>query len=172
MGGGAGAARREVGLSSGRMGTNTLLVLVWIVLIGFGSCDQSSHQLGYPQEEVSAPLGYPIEGHTGATAGGYYSQYPSTAAGQYDYSLTYGDTDRTTAEVFSFPIVIVSFFSALLGGMMAPVVGRMPSADLDFLEFPVRKVSTTKKTRAKKGRGFDLSGAQLVAEQFTKFLKG
>merc|ERR1711962_309402 len=167
MGVGAGAARREVGLSSGRMGTNTLLVIVWIVLIGFVSCDQSSHQLGYPQE------------------GGYYSQYPSTAAGQYDYSLTYGDTDRTTAEVFSFPIVIVSFFSALLGGMMAPVVGRMasavgnfaffphlPAVDLDFLEFPVRKVSTTKKTRAKKGRGFDLSGAQLVAEQFTKFLKG
>ena len=54
-------------------------------------------------------------------AGGYYENYPTTAGGQYDYSLASYGQDRV-GELFTFPMVITAFFSAVLGGLLAPLV--------------------------------------------------
>jgi len=158
------------------MGTSLLLNTVLIGLIGLGSGDQSSLPLGYPQEEVTAPLGYPIEGNdAGLTAGGYYSQYPTTAGGQYDYSGlgAYGATDRIT-DVLSLPMVITAFLSAVVGGILAPLVTRMasrlgdvelpripeiPKLDIpEIPELPLKKVTPKRKTKSKtksKGRSME-----------------
>ena len=51
-------------------------------------------------------------------AGGYYENYPTTAGSQYDYSLASYGQDRV-GELFTFPMVITAFFSAVLGGLLA-----------------------------------------------------
>jgi len=152
---GLGAAGREV-----TMGTSLLQCLLWLGLLGLSVCDQSAQgTLHYPQEEVTAPLGYPDGSDTGLTAGGYYSQYPTTAGGQYDYSLAYGATDRLS-EVISFPLVITAFFSAMVGGILAPLVSTMASRlgdvelpempTLEIPEIPIKsKYSSNKKTKKK-----------------------
>merc|ERR1711890_72940 len=100
----------------------------------------------------------------GLTAGGYYSQYPTTAGGQYDYSGlgAYGATDRIT-DVLSLPMVITAFLSAVVGGILAPLVTRMASrlGDVELLRIPellLKKVTPKRKTKSKtksKGRSME-----------------
>ena len=55
-------------------------------------------------------------------AGAYYQNYPSAAeADQPDYGLQAGTNDRTL-DVFTFPMVLTAFFSAMMGGLMAPMI--------------------------------------------------
>jgi len=120
---------------------------------------------------MGAPLGYPssypVEGAetSSLTASGsqYYANYPS-GSGQYDYGLQYGDTDRLDASLFTFPMVITAFFSAMMGGLLAPLVVNVAArmgdielpvlpdiADLEVPEFPIKRVNQKKK-KTKKGR--------------------
>jgi len=137
------------------------------------SAPATSHTAHFPQQEVTAPLGYPssypVEGtDTGLTASGsqYYSNYPTTGAGsgQYDYGLQYGETDRQDVSLFTFPMVITAFFSAMMGGLLAPLVVNVAArmgefelpvlpdiADLEVPEFPIKRVNPKKK-KTKKGR--------------------
>jgi len=138
------------------------------------SAPATSHTAHFPQQEVTAPLGYPssypVEGSdtTGLTASGsqYYSNYPTTGAGggQYDYGLQYGETDRQDVSLFTFPMVITAFFSAMMGGLLAPLVVNVAArmgdfelpvlpdiGDLEVPEFPIKRV-TPKKKKTKKGR--------------------
>merc|ERR1711899_32796 len=158
----------------GNMGRKLLLVSasLAISLPGLVSGDQAtlgypqsapatSHTAHFPQQEVTAPLGYPssypVEGSQ------YYANYP-TGSGQYDYGLQYGDTDRLDASLFTFPMVITAFFSAMMGGLLAPLVVNVAArmgdielpvlpdiADLEVPEFPIKRVSQKKK-KTKKGR--------------------
>jgi len=136
------------------------------------SAPATSHTAHFPQQEVTAPLGYPssypVEGadtSSGLTASGsqYYANYP-TGSGQYDYGLQYGDTDRLDASLFTFPMVITAFFSAMMGGLLAPLVVNVAArmgdielpvlpdiADLEVPEFPIKRVNQKKK-KTKKGR--------------------
>merc|ERR1712002_233982 len=145
-----------------KMGTSLLLQTLCLSLMGVSLGDQSALTHGYTQEEVTAPLGYPIEGQdTGLTAGGYYSQYPTTASGNYDYSLAYGATDRIS-DVISLPLVITAFFSAMVGGILAPLVTTMAArlGDVELPEMPdirmpempdlpVKKTNSKKKNKVK-----------------------
>jgi len=137
------------------------------------SAPATSHTAHFPQQEVTAPLGYPssypVEGaDTSLTASGsqYYSNYPTTGAGagQYDYGLQYGETDRQDVSLFTFPMVITAFFSAMMGGLLAPLVVNVAArmgdfelpvlpdiGDLEVPEFPIKRVNPKKK-KTKKGR--------------------
>merc|ERR1712126_651335 len=109
---------------------------------------------------MGAPLGYPssypVEGAETSSL---------TASGQYDYGLQYGDTDRLDASLFTFPMVITAFFSAMMGGLLAPLVVNVAArmgdielpvlpdiADLEVPEFPIKRVNQKKKKKTKKGR--------------------
>merc|ERR1711936_772443 len=138
------------------------------------SAPATSHTAHFPQQEVTAPLGYPssypVEGaDTSITASGsqYYSNYPTTGAGagQYDYGLQYGETDRQDVSLFTFPMVITAFFSAMMGGLLAPLVVNVAArmgdlelpvlpdiGDLEVPEFPIKRVNQKKKKKTKKGR--------------------
>merc|ERR1712020_222821 len=139
------------------------------------SAPATSHTAHFPQQEVTAPLGYPssypVEGSdTGLTASGSqsYSNYQSTpgggGGGQYDYGLQYGETDRQDVSLFTFPMVITAFFSAMMGGLLAPLVVNVAArmgdfelpvlpdiGDLEVPEFPIKRVNPKKK-KTKKGR--------------------
>jgi len=140
------------------------------------SAPATSHTAHFPQQEVTAPLGYPssypVEGSdTGLTASGsqYYSNYQSTTGGggggQYDYGLQYGETDRQDVSLFTFPMVITAFFSAMMGGLLAPLVVNVAArmgdfelpvlpdiSDIEVPEFPIKRVNEKKKKKTKKGR--------------------
>jgi len=138
------------------------------------SAPATSHTAHFPQQEVTAPLGYPssypVEGaDTGLTASGsqYYSNYPTSGAGggQYDYGLQYGETDRQDVSLFTFPMVITAFFSAMMGGLLAPLVVNVAArmgdfelpvlpdiGDIEVPEFPIKRVNEKKKKKTKKGR--------------------
>jgi len=155
-----------------------LLIAAALGFIGQIYCDHSSLPLGYPTEEVTAPLGYPIEGYdTGATAGGgYYSQYPSAAGGQYDYSsLAYGDTDRQGTEI-TVPVILIAIASAIAGAVMAPfaagIVAQLSSLDLALPTFPgfENKFIKNRSKYFPNESGTHL--VSLVSKAFKKFLKG
>merc|ERR1711953_195268 len=166
----------------GRMGLKLLLLSAGLILItpdlvsgdqatlGYPqSAPATSHTAHFPQQEVTAPLGYPssypVEGadtSSGLTASGsqYYANYP-TGSGQYDYGLQYGDTDRLDASLFTFPMVITAFFSAMMGGLLAPLVVNVAArmgdfelpvlpdiGDIEVPEFPIKRVNE----KTKKGR--------------------
>jgi len=170
----------------GRMGWKLLLLSAGLTLNispGLVSGDQAtlgypqsapatSHTAHFPQQEVTAPLGYPSSypvegGETGLTASGshYYSNYPTGGGGgQYDYGLQYGETDRQDVSLFTFPMVITAFFSAMMGGLLAPLVVNVAArmgdfelpvlpdiGDLEVPEFPIKRVNQKKK-KTKKGR--------------------
>jgi len=139
------------------------------------SAPATSHTAHFPQQEVTAPLGYPSSypveaADTGLTASGsqYYSNYPAATTGgggQYDYGLQFGETDRQDVSLFTFPMVITAFFSAMMGGLLAPLVvnvaARMGDLELPVLpdigdievpEFPIKRVNEKKKKKTKKGR--------------------
>jgi len=175
------------------MGMIVLLVTGASCLLGGVLGDQGYPQAhNYPTQEVTAPLGgYPVEGaETGLSAGGYYENYPTTAGGQYDYSLASYGQDRV-GELFTFPMVITAFFSAVLGGLLAPLVvgvaARMSDIELpalpefsDFegIEFPVKKLTSSKKKKTKtktknknKGRQFEDAIVNLVSNGFQRLLQ-
>merc|ERR1712037_309425 len=137
------------------------------------SAPATSHTAHFPQQEVTAPLGYPSSypvevADTTLTAQGsqYYANYPTGGGGgQYDYGLQYGETDRQDVSLFTFPMVITAFFSAMMGGLLAPLVvnvaARMGDFELPVLpdigdigvpEFPIKRVNEKKKKKTKKGR--------------------
>merc|ERR1712177_16928 len=83
----------------------------------------------------------------------YYNQGEYTQ-GVYDYTQ-YSDTDRTAELIESaitIPMAITAFLAALLGGIMAPVVGDGMRALMEF-ELPEFELPRIKKTGS--GRDFD-----------------
>jgi len=188
------AVMAEAPAYKGSMGWKLLLLCVGLTLcispglvcgdqatLGYPqSAPATSHTAHFPQQEVTAPLGYPssypVEGaDTGLTASGsqYYSNYPTGGGGgQYDYGLQYGDTDRQDVSLFTFPMVITAFFSAMMGGLLAPLVVNVAArmgdfelpvlpdiGDLEVPEFPIKRVNQKKK-KTKKGR--DLMADSIV----------
>merc|ERR1712037_879693 len=137
------------------------------------SAPATSHTAHFPQQEVTAPLGYPSSypvevADTTLTAQGsqYYANYPTGGGGeQYDYGLQYGETDRQDVSLFTFPMVITAFFSAMMGGLLAPLVVNVAArmgdfelpvlpdiGDIEVPEFPIKRVNEKKKKKTKKGR--------------------
>merc|ERR1712037_156971 len=137
------------------------------------SAPATSHTAHFPQQEVTAPLGYPSSypvevADTTLTAQGsqYYANYPTGGGGgQYDYGLQYGETDRQDVSLFTFPMVITAFFSAMMGGLLAPLVVNVAArmgdfelpvlpdiGDIEVPEFPIKRVNQKKKKKTKKGR--------------------
>merc|ERR1711953_558573 len=170
----------------GRMGLKLLLLSAGLILItpdlvsgdqatlGYPqSAPATSHTAHFPQQEVTAPLGYPSSypvevADTTLTAQGsqYYANYPTGGGGgQYDYGLQYGETDRQDLSLFTFPMVITAFFSAMMGGLLAPLVVNVAArmgdfelpvlpdiGDIEVPEFPIKRVNEKKKKKTKKGR--------------------
>jgi len=170
----------------GRMGLKLLLLSAGLILItpdlvsgdqatlGYPqSAPATSHTAHFPQQEVTAPLGYPSSypvevADTTLTAQGsqYYANYPTGGGGgQYDYGLQYGETDRQDVSLFTFPMVITAFFSAMMGGLLAPLVVNVAArmgdlelpvlpdiGDLEVPEFPIKRVNQKKKKKTKKSR--------------------
>merc|ERR1711953_163453 len=187
-----------MGAYKGRMGLKLLLLSTGLILItpdlvsgdqatlGYPqSAPATSHTAHFPQQEVTAPLGYPSSypvevADTTLTAQGsqYYANYPTGGGGgQYDYGLQYGETDRQDVSLFTFPMVITAFFSAMMGGLLAPLVVNVAArcekhfplycftrmgdlelpvlpdiGDLEVPEFPIKRVNQKKKKKTKKGR--------------------
>jgi len=104
--------------------------IVVVCCVGLSMCDQSV----YPVETVGA--GHPsqyVGGGVQGDGGGYYSQAPY---GQdvYDYAQ-YSDTDRTLELIegaLTIPMAIIAFFSALLGGILAPIISDGVRALAEF----------------------------------------
>merc|ERR1712115_746257 len=124
-------------------------VLGILVIIGLTNGDQSV----YPATNGVAPLAqeYPDTGLVDNNA--YYNQGDYTQ-GAYDYTQ-YSDTDRTAELIESaitIPMAITAFLAALLGGIMAPVVGDGMRALMEF-ELPEFELPRIKKTGS--GRDFD-----------------
>jgi len=159
-----------------------LLLLTIGSLIGGLACDQTypgqqaPQATHYPTQE--APLGYPIEGGDTAltAAGNYYSSYPS-GGGQYDYGLQLSDTDRQDS-IFTFPMVLTAFLSAMMGGLLAPLVVGMAARvgdmelpvlpDIEVPDFPIKRVNKKKKT--KKGRELDDSIVNMLQSGLDRIL--
>merc|ERR1711942_332490 len=129
-------------------GSHTMMgvsrVLGILVAIGLSNGDQSV----YPATNGVAPLAqeYPDTGLVDNNA--YYSQGEYSQGG-YDYTQ-YSDTDRTAELIESaitIPMAITAFMAALLGGIMAPIVGDGMRALMEF-ELPRIKKSGS-------GRDFD-----------------
>merc|ERR1711997_1169397 len=178
-----GAVTAEAPAYKGSMGWKLLLLCVGLTLcispglvcgdqatLGYPqSAPATSHTAHFPQQEVTAPLGYPVEvADTTLTAQGsqYYANHPTGGGGgQYDYGLQYGETDRQDVSLFTFPMVITAFFSAMMGGLLAPLVVNVAArmgdlelpvlpdiSDLEVPEFPIKRVNQKKKKKTKKGR--------------------
>jgi len=129
------------------MGVNRVLGI--LVIIGLTNGDQSV----YPATNGVAPLTqeYTTTGLVDNNA--YYNQADYTQ-GAYDYTQ-YSDTDRTAElieSVITIPMAITAFLAALLGGIMAPIVGDGMRALMEF-ELPEFELPRIKKTGS--GRDFD-----------------
>jgi len=166
------------------MGVTVVLLTAVSCFLGASLADQSSypvspHQsLTYPGQEAS--LGYPAQ-DTGLTEGAYYQNYPSAAeADQPDYGLQAGTNDRTL-DVFTFPMVLTAFFSAMMGGLMAPmIVGvtrRMGEFEFDLpdlskIKFPVKSKKSKKSNKNDdEGRSVEDNILRLVSLGFQKLLR-
>lgn len=173
------------------MGIIVLLLTAVHCLLGAALADQTSypvspHQsLAYPGQEV-VPHSYPVQ-ETEA----YYQNYPSSSGGggvaeePYDLtSLSSGNTDRTL-DVFTFPMVLTAFFSAMMGGLMAPfIVGvtkrmsefelDLPAWDIEFPEVSTKKVKDKKHSNKNKGssksRALEDTIVSLVSHGFHNLL--
>merc|ERR1712115_191063 len=124
-------------------------VLGILVAIGLSNGDQSV----YPATNGVAPLAqeYPDTGLVDNNA--YYNQGEYSQGG-YDYTQ-YSDTDRTAELIESaitIPMAITAFMAALLGGIMAPIVGDGMRALMEF-ELPEFELPRIKKTGS--GRDYD-----------------
>merc|ERR1711942_205187 len=134
-------------------GSHTMMgvsrVLGILVAIGLSNGDQSV----YPATNGVAPLAqeYPDTGLVDNNA--YYTQGENSQGG-YDYTQ-YSDTDRTAELIESaitIPMAITAFMAALLGGIMAPIVGDGMRALMEF-ELPEFELPRIKK--AGSGRAYD-----------------
>merc|ERR1711983_707034 len=124
-------------------------ILGALVVIGLTNGDQSV----YPATNGVAPLAqeYPDTGLVDNNA--YYNQGDYTQGG-YDYTQ-YSDTDRTVELIESaitIPVAITAFMAALLGGIMAPIVGDGMRALMEF-ELPEIELPRIKKSGS--GRDYD-----------------
>merc|ERR1712243_108839 len=129
------------------MGVSRILGI--LVAIGLTNGDQSV----YPATNGVVPLAqeYPDTGLVDNNA--YYNQGEYSQGG-YDYTQ-YSDTDRTAELIESaitIPMAITAFLAALLGGIMAPIVGDGMRALMEF-ELPEIELPRIKKSGS--GRDFD-----------------
>merc|ERR1712168_1787423 len=128
-------------------GVNTVIGI--IVSIGLTNGDQSV----YPATNGVAPLAqeYPDTGLVDNNA--YYNQGEYNQ-GAYDYTQ-YSDTDRTAELIESaitIPMAITAFLAALLGGIMAPIVGDGMRA---LMEFELPEIELPRIKKAGSGRDYD-----------------
>merc|ERR1712083_1230584 len=116
-------------------GVSTVLGI--IMGIGLTNGDQAL----YPATNGVTPLTQEYTDTGLVDNNAYYNQADYTQ-GAYDYTQ-YSDTDRTTElieSVITVPMAITAFLAALLGGIMAPIVGDGMRALIEF-ELPRIKKS-------------------------------
>jgi len=124
-------------------------VLGIIVSIGLANGDQAL----YPATNGVAPLTQEYTDTGLVDNNAYYNQAEYTQ-GAYDYTQ-YSDTDRTAElieSVITIPMAITAFLAALLGGIMAPIVGDGMRALMEF-ELPEFELPRIKKSGS--GRDYD-----------------
>jgi len=129
------------------MGAATALSTL-LLLLGVVAGDQSA----YPSSNVVSPL--TSQEYTDTVDNTAYYNQGDYSQGVYDYTQ-YSDTDRTAELIESaitIPMAITAFLAALLGGIMAPVVGDGMRALMEF-ELPEFELPRIKKTES--GRDFD-----------------
>jgi len=130
------------------MGGDTTALALLPLLLGVVGGDQSV----YPSSNVVSPL--TSQEYTDTVDNTAYYNQGDYSQGVYDYTQ-YSDTDRTAELIESaitIPMAITAFLAALLGGIMAPVVGDGMRALMEF-ELPEFELPRIKKTES--GRDFD-----------------